>query len=140
MELPTPWGNLEIEFEKSPVVTPGETQQLTLRFRSGYYLNSILQVHWQLPAGWSIAEGDTQALLGYVTLFSETKITLTAGDFNDGFLCHIPLHFSLNTQNYPAAGFVTFQRAGTMGSNIRFNFDIKYLEREDRTFTRINGK
>ena len=140
MELPTPWGNLEIEFEKSPVVTPGETQQLTLRFRSGYYLNSILQVHWQLPAGWSIAEGDTQALLGYVTLFSETKITLTAGDFNDGFLCHIPLHFSLNTQNYPAAGFVTFQRAGVMGSNIRFNVDLKYLEAEDRNFTRINGK
>ena len=140
MDIETPWGILEIEFEKSPVVAPGESQQLTLRFKAGYFLNSMLQVKWQLPEGWSIAEGDTQAVLGYATQFSELKITLTAGEFEDGYLCHIPLLFTLNTQNYPAAGFVTFQRAGTLASQVRFHVDTKYLGREDRTFCRLNGK
>ncbi|MBO4620833.1 MAG: ADP-ribosylglycohydrolase family protein [Victivallales bacterium] len=140
MEVETPWGILEIEFEKSPVVAPGESQQLTLRFKAGYFLNSMLQVKWRLPEGWSIAEGDTQALLGYATQFSEIKVTLTVGEFPDGYLCHIPLLFTLNTQNYPAAGFVTFQRAGALAAQVRFHADFKYFERVNHAFCRLNGK
>ena len=140
MEIETPWGILEIEFEKSPIVAPGESQCLTLRFKAGYFLNSMLQVKWQLPESWSIAEGSIQALLGYATQFSELKITLTAGEFPDGYLCHIPLLLTLNTQNYPAAGFVTFQRAGALASQVRFHIDRKYSGHEKRIFCRLNER
>ncbi len=113
LEIPLPYATLSLEFEKSPVVKPGETQKLTLTLGNCSCNDcSVLSVEWLLPEGWSIAEGRTQRFITSMYYSWKTTINLTVGEI-DG-LEYIPVVFRLSGRSYPIHGIVTFQQAGTV--------------------------
>ena len=114
--MPLPYGLFAAEYENSPIMKEGDTQKIILSFAECRHENASLKVEWLLPEGWSIAEGNTQYLMGYFDGTRKLEINITAGAFDDAFV-HIPLVFRISGRNYPVYGTLTFQRAGAVEAN-----------------------
>lgn len=115
LNIPLPYGMFSVEFEKSPVVAPGQTQKLMLKFSGCKHDNQVFSVEWLLPEGWSIAEGNIQQFMTYPGLCRSQTVSLTVGDFAG--MMHIPVIFRVSGRNYPVYGVVTMQREGIAAVN-----------------------
>ena len=116
LTIPLSYGVFAVDFAESPIMAPGETQELTVSFSESRHENCAFQVEWLLPEGWSIAEGNSQQLMGYYDGLRSLKIHLTAGEFDSTFV-HIPVKFTVSNRMYPVFGVVTFERAGAVEAN-----------------------
>ena len=113
MTIPLSYGNLYITFEKSPIMAPGETQEITLSFAECRHENSVVQVEWQLPESWHFAEGSVHQLMGYFDNIRNLKVHLTAGEFLSTFE-YIPIKITVSNRNYPEYRVVPMQREGAV--------------------------
>ena len=113
MTIALSYGNLFITFEKSPVMAPGETQEITLAFAECRHENSVVQVEWQLPESWQFEEGSVHQMMGYYDNLRYLKVHLTAGEFLNA-LEYIPIKITVSNRNYPEFRVVPFQREGAV--------------------------
>ncbi len=130
-----PFGFFGIDFEKSPVIVPGESQELALEFFGGTHDDQTFSIEWHLPEGWSIAEGTEQRFMTYVGGRRKVTVTITAGEFSGAFE-YIPVTFRLSGRSYPVYGTVPFQRAGVMGANGRYGVYQDYWDRRNQILAR----
>lgn len=134
LEFPLPFGMLSVNYGTSPVTKPGDTQEITLMFEQSRHENSVVQMEWQLPEGWSFAEGPVHQIMGYYDSRISLKVHLTAGDFASSMV-HIPVIITLSERNYPTYITVPFQREGTVEANWK-DFAIRYFDRRCRILQR----
>lgn len=134
LEIPLPFGIFSVEFEKSPVIVPGETQKLTLAFAGCPHDNQVLSAEWLLPDGWSFAGGNLQQFMTYTGGRREQNVGLTAGEFTG--VVHIPVIFRLSGRNYPVYGVVTMQREGIAAVNGR-KVCQEFWDRRNRRIARM---
>ena len=135
LRIPLPCGIFLLEFEKSPVIVPGETQKLTLSLADCPYDNLVFEVIWHLPDGWSFAEGASQRIMAYTGSCRGLSVSLTAGEFS-GSLEHLLLEFRLSGRCAPMYGVATFQRAGSLSVTDHAEPWQEYWDRNNRKFAR----
>ena len=103
-------------------------------FEQSRHENSVVQMEWQLPEGWSFAEGPVHQIMGYYDSRISLKVHLTAGEFASSMV-HIPVIITLSERNYPTYITVPFQREGTVEANWK-DFAIRYFDRRCRILQR----
>ncbi|MBR0459465.1 MAG: ADP-ribosylglycohydrolase family protein [Victivallales bacterium] len=140
VDFELPWCRFEIEFEKSPLMMPGDVQTIKCHLDKCHFFNSVLKVEWLFNTedGWGIQEGNIQCFNSYHGGTTELVLHLEAGKFSDAFL-HIPLRFTLNTMNYPVAAYLTFQKADVLQMNTRGSTDPRLWDPFDRSRARLNS-
>lgn len=136
LQIPLACGTLLLEFEKSPVIVPGETQKLTLSLADCPYDNQVFEILWHLPDGWSFAEGPSQRIMAYAGGCRGITISLTAGEFS-GSLEHIPLELHLGGRCAPMYSVVTFQRKGTVSVTDHVAAWQEFWDRRNRNRARM---
>lgn len=134
LKISLPFGLVTICFEKGPLLSPGESQKLTLEYSLPPQDNAILTIRWNLPAGWSLREGTVQMIAGKLHSTRKLEVVLTAGEFSDA-LMHIPLQFFLSGRNYPVPGIITFQRKRSLEANTEEPFQ-EYWDCRNRFLAR----
>lgn len=113
LEYPLPFGRFAVEFEKGPVMRPGERQKLKLSFGECLFDGRFFSVDWKLPDGWTLASGARQRMMIRRYCTFSLEVELTAGEFPD-VLCHLPLELRISDRDYPILVTVPFQLAGTV--------------------------
>lgn len=110
-----PYGRFSVEYEKSPLMTPGETQKLKLRFNNCPFDCRALSVDWKLPEGWSMSPGPGQCLMSRNGLVHSREIEITAGAFSGAFV-YLQVELRISDRNFPSWAAVPFQLAGAVRS------------------------
>jgi hypothetical protein len=113
-ETELPIGVLGVEFDRVPVLNPGEDIGIALSFRGTMTNCRAVTFDWQLPEGWSCAEGPSQSVMGMMGAKFSTSIRLTAGEFSD-CMEYIPLIVRISGRMTPYYATVPFRRANTTG-------------------------
>lgn len=113
MEYALPYGKFSVEFEKGPVMSPGETQRLKLTFGNCPFDSHAFMIDWHLPESWKILPGPRQMMKVRNYSSFTMEIELTAGEFSDAMIYpQVELHIS--GRKYPLYVTVPFQLAGAV--------------------------
>ena len=110
-----PWGKIGIEYEKSPVMAPGETQKIAVHGYSCLLECRSIYLDWQLPEGWSMKPGPQQSLMTKNGSKYALEVEITAGEGKEAFT-YIPVKTRFSDRNCPAYLTVPFQLAGSVRS------------------------
>ena len=110
-----PFGTFAVEYEKGPVMQPGETQNLKLSFENSPFECRALFIHWHLPDGWTMTPSPRQTMMIRKSFTISTEVELTPGAFPDSTV-HPLLELRISDRNYPIWITVPFQLAGSVRS------------------------
>lgn len=113
MRCPVNFGEFYVEFANSPEMDEGECQELEISFGRHPAKGEALLVDWELPEGWSIAQGKQQCLPVSAGGIAGGKITLIAGPFQGAFQ-HIRVRLQLSGRFYPEYVVVPIIRKGAV--------------------------
>ena len=110
------FGTLYLEYEKSPIMHPGETQKLHLMFSCRQlFFDRAISLDWQLPEGWTMNSGPFQNIRTCGTWMFGIRTEITAGPFPNAF-CRIPIKVRISDRAAEDFVVVPFQCAGTVST------------------------
>ena len=115
LSFPLPYGKFKVEYEKSPVMQPGESQKLRLTFYGCPFDCRAFTAEWQLPEGWTMSPGPQQVLMTRNGAGHSIEVELTAGEFVD-VMSYLPVELRMSDRNFPSWIAVPFQQAGAVKS------------------------
>ena len=115
LSFPLPYGKFKVEYEKSPVMQPGESQKLRLTFYGCPFDCRAFTAEWQLPEGWTMSPGPQQVLMTRNGAGHSIEVELTAGEFAD-VMTYLPVELRMSDRNFPSWIAVPFQQAGAVKS------------------------
>ena len=129
-----PWGLLTVEYGTSPVTAPGETQRLTISITECPHDNRLACFNWQLPEGWTMNPGPSQALQCKQRMTAFLAVEITPGEFSDSVV-YLPVRLRLSDRRSPLWLTVPFQLRGAVGQE-DLVYSEWYKDDEDRLFAR----
>ncbi len=131
------WGAVTVEYDRSPVTAPGETQKLRLTLSDCMFDNRLLHLDWKLPDGWSMTPGPRQMLHNKMRMYSQLCVEITPGEFS-GAMEYIRLELRLSDRNNPNWIAVPFQLRGAVEQE-ELTYCKSFWEDEHRRIARFAG-
>ncbi|MBQ8754799.1 MAG: ADP-ribosylglycohydrolase family protein [Lentisphaeria bacterium] len=111
------WGTLHVEYNSLPVLSPGESIRLSLGFTCNQlFFDNIITLQWLLPETWSIAPSPIQNIRSCGRWMFRIETEITAGEFADGPVCHIPIKIRISGRNYDTFVTIPFQQKNTVST------------------------